>query len=186
MKGKKTMIGDYLGTIEEFVPGEGTYSDDGKIYASKMGETVLDKENHSAKIIGKSMPEVKIGQIVFGEVNGFRKNMVTVNVSKIEGIEAQIEVKTNIYVSNISDGYVDKVEELFGIGDIVKGKIIKMDRNMIDISTKGDFGVVKAFCKRCRLSLIQSDKGEGKMECPSCGHKELRKTAKDYGNVKVI
>ncbi|MFH0861355.1 MAG: exosome complex RNA-binding protein Csl4 [Candidatus Altiarchaeota archaeon] len=185
MTGKKTMIGDYLGTIEEFVPGEGTYSEDGKIYASKVGELTLDKENHTVTVNGRELPDVRVGQIVFGDVTGFRKNMVTLNVSKIEGIENEIDVKTNIYVSNISDGYVEQVEDMFGIGDIVKGKVIKLDRNMIDISTKGDYGVVKAFCKRCRLPLIKSEKKETNMECSSCGHKENRKIAKDYGNVKV-
>ncbi|MFH1297366.1 MAG: exosome complex RNA-binding protein Csl4 [Bacteroidota bacterium] len=186
MEEEMIKIGDYLGTIEEFVPGDGTYAEDGKIYASLFGRKVIDGENHVVKVIGKPIPEIEIGQVVFGGVTGYRKNMVTVDVTKIEGIDNQVEARTNIYVSNIADGYVKNVEDMFGIGDIVKGNVIKIERNLVDISTKGDYGVVKAFCKRCRTPMAKSDKAENEVECPSCGHKEQRKLAKDYGNVKVM
>jgi exosome complex component CSL4 len=183
---KTTIIGDYLGTIEEFVPGEGTYADDGKIYASNIGKAVLDQENHTARVDGKSPSELKVGQVIFGEVLNIRKNIVTVIARKVEGVKGEIDVKMGIYVSNISNSYVEKPDNMFGIGDIVKGKVIKIEPGMIDLSTKGDFGVVKAFCKRCRYPLEDSEKSEGKLVCPSCGHKEQRKVAGDYGNVAVI
>ncbi len=183
---KNTLIGDYLGTIEEFVPGEGTYADDGKIYASNIGKTVLDPQNHVARVEGKVPSELKVGQVVFGEVLGIRKNIVTIIARKIQNVSGDIDVKTGLYVSNISKGYVERPEDLFGIGDIVKGKVIRIEPGMIDLSTEGDFGVVKAFCKRCRYPLVDLDKAQGRLVCTSCGHKEQRKLAKDYGNVAVI
>lgn len=180
----KTLIGEYLGTTEEYMPGEGTYAEEGKIYSAVIGEKILDKEKHKITIKGKQMPEIKPGQVVFGEVQSARKNMVTVIVSKIEGLKESIEVKTGLYVSNISNTYVDKVEDMFGIGDIIKAKIIKVEQDLIDIETKGDLGIVKAFCKKCRTPLIK--KGDMNMECPSCKHKEKRKTASDYGNVAQL
>jgi len=177
----KTQIGEYLGTTEEYIPGEGTYAEEGKIYSAVIGEKAVDARNHKVAIKGKPMPEIKPGQIVFGEVQGIRKNMVTVIVSRIEGLKENIEVKTGLYVSNISDKYVEKVEDMFGIGDLVKAKIIKVDQDLIDIETKGDYGVVKAFCKQCRTPLER--KGDVEMECPACKQKEKRKIASDYGNV---
>jgi exosome complex component CSL4 len=180
----QTLIGEYLGTTEEYIPGEGTYAEDGKIYAATIGEKILDKENHKAIVKGKNMPEIKPGQVVFGEVQGARKNMITIIVSKILGIKEEIEVKTGLYVSNVANSYVEKVEDLFGIGDIVKAKVIKVDQDLVDVETKGDLGVVKAFCKKCRTPLLK--KGEMDMECPSCKHKEKRKIASDYGNVTQL
>jgi exosome complex component CSL4 len=177
----KTLIGDYLGTTEEYIPGDGTYTEDGKIYAAIIGEKLTDKEKHKVTVKGKQMPEIKPGQVVFGEVQGARKNMVNVIVSKIEGLKETIEFKTGLYVSNVSNNYVEKVEELFGIGDIVKARILKVDQDLVDIETKGDYGVVKAFCKNCRTPLVKKD--ETNMECPNCKHKEKRKIAADYGNV---
>lgn len=179
------MIGDYLGTIEEYVPGEGTYAEDGKIYAAGIGKAVFDKENQTVSVSAKStVVEPAVGQIVFGEVTGFRKNTVSVSVSKILGKKAEVKFKADIYVSNISDKYVDKPESLFGIGDVVKAKILKIDpTGMIDLSTKEEFGVVKAYCKVCRKPLTTPGKEDGLFECDSCGNNEKRKTAKDFGNV---
>jgi exosome complex component CSL4 len=183
---ENTLIGDYLGTIEEFAPGEGTYSDDGKIYASNIGKAVLDPKDHTARVDGKFPPELKVGQVVFGDVLNIKKNIIMVIVRKIQGVRGAVDIKTGLYVSNISNSYVEKPDDMFGIGDIVKGKVIKIEPGMIDISTKGDLGVVKAFCKRCRYPLEESEKFEGKLVCPSCGHREQRKLSKDYGNVAVI
>lgn len=177
----KTLIGDYLGTTEEYIPGEGTYAEDGKIYSSIMGEKTLDKENHRILVKGKQMPEIKTGQIVFGEVQGMRKNTVNIIVSKIEGLKESLEVKTSLYVSNVANKYVENVEDLFGVGDIVKARVLKVEQDLIDLDTKDSLGVVKAFCKKCRNPLTK--KGELEMECPSCGSKERRKAASDYENV---
>lgn len=183
---KVALIGDYIGTIEEYVPGDGTYAEDGKIYAATIGNVTMDKEKHIATVDGKVPAEIEVGQVVFGEVMAARKNIVSVIVSRIVGVDRELDTKTGIYVSNISDGYVEKVEDMFGIGDIVKAKVVKIASNLIDISTKGDFGVVKAFCKRCRHPMVRSEKAKEKLECVSCGHLESRKIAADYGNVVVV
>jgi len=184
MDTQKVMVGEYLGTIEEFMPGEGTYSEDGKIYSAVIGYKDVDPSKHVAAVHGMKLPSLKIGQMVFGEVAGFRTNMVTVIAGKILGQKGVIDEKTTIYVSNIADSYVDKPEDYFGIGDIVKVKIIKMDANLIDVSTKGnELGVVKAYCKNCRHAMVISKKQPDKLQCPSCNRIEKRKMASDYGNV---
>ncbi|MBD3261483.1 MAG: hypothetical protein GF334_07345 [Candidatus Altiarchaeales archaeon] len=180
------MIGDYLGTIEEFLPGEGTFAEDGKIYAAVCGQRTLNPKNHTAEVEGKRLPKLTEGQVVFGEVMTIRKSQVTLLVSKIKGIDTLIDEKTSIYVSNIDDKYVEKPDDMFGVGDLVKAKVIKINGNLVDVSTKGDMGVVKAFCKRCRNDLIPSKKKKGKMECVVCGHLELRKTAPDYGDIAEL
>ncbi len=178
-------IGDLLGTIEEFVPGKGTYTEDGKIYASIMGKGVVDRENHSVRVEGRMPAELKVGQTVFGDVLKLNKNVVTVIVKRIQGAEGEVDIKTGIYVSNIADEYVEKPESMFGLGDIVKAKVIKIQPGMIDISTKGDFGVVKAYCRRCRHPLKKSDE-KNKMVCSNCEFKDTRKFSKDYGQVENL
>jgi len=186
MEEKNVLIGDYIGTIEEFVPGEGTYSEDGKIYAASIGKVVVDREKHVASVEGKTLAQIKVGHMVFGEVFRISNNAVVVSISKIKGIKGIVDIKAGIYVSNIADSYVERPEDMFGIGDIVKAKVIKIEQGLVDLSTRGDLGVVKAFCKRCRSELIKSTKSYNKMECPSCGHIESRKISKDYGNVSEI
>jgi len=183
MENKTALIGDYLGTIEEFVPGEGTYAEDGKIYAANMGKLTVDHESHVVSVGGKSLPTLERGQVVFGEVLDIKKNAVVVIARKLAGRKGDVDIKTGLFVSNIADGYVEKPDDLFAVGDIVKGVVIRIDASLIDISTKGPFGVVKAFCKRCRCALVKSQKAPGALLCPCCGSKEKRKTADDYGNV---
>ncbi|RLI90734.1 MAG: RNA-binding protein [Candidatus Altiarchaeales archaeon] len=176
------MIGDYIGTIEEFLPGEGTFADDGKIYASNIGRVIIDKENHIARIDCKLPAELKNNDIVFGEVISVNKNGIMIILRKILGVKGSIEVKAGIHVSNISGRYVKNPEELFGIGDIVKARVIRVGQGVVDLSTKGNLGVVKAFCKRCRAPLLRLRR-DNMLICNRCNNRERRKIATDYGNV---
>ncbi|MFH1835945.1 MAG: exosome complex RNA-binding protein Csl4 [Methanobacteriota archaeon] len=183
MDDNAAMIGDYLGTIEEYVPGDGTFAEDGKIFAASVGKSNLDKDKREVSVSTKNLGKPAVGQIVYGDVMGFRKNVVTIIVSKIKDFKGDVDFKSEIYVSNISDKYVEKPESLFGIGDIVEAEIVKIEGNTIDLSTKGDFGVVKAFCKVCRRPLVLSEKQEGTCDCDSCGNNEQRKIGKNFNKV---
>ena len=176
-------IGEYIGTIEEFIPQKGTYAEEGKIYASNIGELILDHEKRTARVDGKMPVELEVGQTVFGDVLSIRKNNVVVIIRKIQGSDNELDIKSAIYVSNITNSYVEKPEDCFGVGDIIKAKVIKIERGMIDLSTKDNDGVVKAFCKRCRNPLVKSDKHKDKLKCLNCGHVEDRKIADDYAGV---
>ncbi len=184
MENERVLIGDYLGTIEEFVPGKGTFAEDGKIYAAIMGAAQLDRANHMAEVKGKNIPELEVGQVIYGEIVNIRRNNITVIAKKIRGYDSEIDEKTSLYVSNIADKYVEKAENLFGIGDIVEGEIIRIHGGMVSLSTKGDCGVVLAFCRRCRHRLEKTDKYKDKLVCPNCAHEEERKIARDYGKVE--
>ncbi|MFH1721596.1 MAG: exosome complex RNA-binding protein Csl4 [Candidatus Altiarchaeota archaeon] len=179
-------IGDYIGTIEEFMPGPGTFVDEeGKICSSAIGKKKIDGKNHSASVEANIPHELAIGDIVYGEVCAFRKNLVTVIVKKIKGYKNDVDIKTAIFISQISDSYVENPEEAFGVGDLVKAQVVKMETGLIDISTKGELGVVLAYCKRCRTPMERTEKFKDRLECPACNHREGRKIAKDYRNVDL-
>ena len=71
-----------------------------------------------------------------------------------------------------------------------------MELDLVDLSTKReDLGLVKAFCKKCRHTLIKIEEkpktNRGRMpnnnlKCTFCGNKEHRKIAQDYGFVTKI
>jgi exosome complex component CSL4 len=83
-----------------------------------------------------------------------------------------------IKVQDISDRYVKFVSDEFRIGDIIKARVIDTQAGT-DLSTKGNpaYGVLKAFCTRCRHAMVL--KGS-KVMCNSCGRTETRKLSKDY------
>ncbi len=183
---ENAFIGDYLGTIEEFAPGEGTYVEEGRIYSATIGKVMSNSELHSVSVTGKIVPELEVGKVVYGDVMSMGKTGVTVIVKRISGFKNEIDQRTMIHVSNISDAYVDKPESLFAIGDIVKARVVKIFNGLFDISTRGEFGVVKAFCRKCRGPMVVSEKFEGKLECTLCKCSDDRKIAQDYGKVSEL
>lgn len=180
------MMGDYLGTIEEFVPGKGTHAEEGGVFASIIGEANLDNMSHVASVNGKNIPELRVGQDVFGEIINIRRNNIDVIIHKIRGVDFELEEKASLYVSNLAEEYIDKPEDVFGIGDIIVANILRMRGSMPDLSTKGDYGVVLAFCKRCRHQMKKEEGKEKKLVCPNCESEERRKIASEYGYVKEV
>lgn len=179
-----TLVGDYLGTTEEFLPGHGTYSEEGKIYASIIGNKVLDSSRHVAKVDGSFPENLSVGATVFGDVLNVQGSIIQVIIRKIQGSKGKMGIKAGLHVSNIADEFIENPGDKFGIGDIVKAKVIKDMSGRIDLATKGNLGVVKAFCKKCMHPLVKTDKNL--LECEFCGSKETRKIASDYGNVSEI
>jgi len=181
---RAVLVGDYVGTIEEFIPSKGTFIEDGKIYAANTGMLDVD-EDMGVRVSGDMPMDLKVGQIVFGEVIAMSDKIITVIIKKMRGIKGRIDVKSGIHVSNISDRYLEKPADGCAIGDILEGKVIRMEHGLIDLTTKGSLGVVKAFCKRCRTPLNLSKK-QDVLICPKCGSEESRKVADDYGAVSVV
>lgn len=179
-------IGDYIGTIEEFIPGDGTYIEDGKIYAAVMGD--LKRNNERKIVFNTKLPRLRVGSIVLAQITDVHDNSATAKIIKFLGYKQNISVFSGIFVSQISDEYVDKVSNFLGVGDIVKAKIVRNEKNLIDLSIKGNLGVVKAFCKVCRHELVLNKERIGSkfLICPNCKRIEKRKIASDYGNVKDI
>ncbi|MBU0761903.1 MAG: exosome complex RNA-binding protein Csl4 [Candidatus Altiarchaeota archaeon] len=183
----KVMIGDYLGTIEEFMPGSGTFEEDGKIYAAKMGIKYVDAAKHIAEVHGKDLPRIKIGQTVFAQVNMIKNSNVIVEIGRIKGVNNPVSERAMIYVSNIDEKYVKDPSEMFAIGDIVKAKVLKMGDDLIDLTTKEpDLGVVKAFSKETRYPLVKSAKYPDKLEDPVTKAFEKRKISSEYGCLSEI
>ncbi|NCN64814.1 MAG: hypothetical protein GW779_02495 [Candidatus Altiarchaeum hamiconexum] len=179
-------IGEYIGTIEEFLPMDGTYTEDGKIYASVIGDLIQNNERRI--VLNLKIPKRAVGSTVLAEITDVKKNSASAIIRKILGYKQNMSVSAAIFVSQISDEYVDQVSNSFGVGDIIKAKIVRNEKNLIDLSTKGNLGVVKAFCWLCRHELILNKKkiGSRTLICPKCKKEETRKISDDYGAVKDI
>lgn len=188
MEKKLTFIGDYVGTIEEFFPGDGTYDEDGKVYTSKIGKLVLDKEKHIARVLGKTSYQLTPGKVILGEVTNIKKSVVIVNIKRIIDnfpITFDLDINAAIYISNVSFEFIDDLNNYFGIGDIVKAKVILQRGALIGLSTKNDYGVVLAFCKKCRNPLKLVKNKPNTLYCENCKREEKRKVAIDYGNIRL-
>jgi len=186
--GDLVLPGDYLGVIEEYLPGDGVREENGELYAVRTGRVRIDQERMEISVepVTDTPPLPQIGDVFIGKVTDVKPQVVIVQLVKIEG-EDEREIATSklagIHVSQIKEGYVEDVSREFKIGDIVRARVIANGKSPIQLSTKGnEFGVVYALCSRCRTPLVR--RGQ-KLICPSCGHVETRKLSSLYRKLKV-
>lgn len=179
---KTVLPGDFLGTSEEFMPGSGTYDEEGKVYAAARGTLSMNTQERVVSVLApNSPPEIKEGTVVYGRISDARGTFVLLEIACVQGQETRAVRKLEnalIHVSNIRDSYVEYADREFAYMDIVRAKII--DPKALKLGTAGkNLGVVKAYCSSCRVSMTK--KGENQVECPLCLRVESRKLADDYG-----
>ena len=174
--------GDYVGTVEEFIPKYGLFEEDGKIYAAQIGELAVDKTNHTAKLLLKTrIPRMMSrGTKVFGRVVEILSYVVLLHLEDVNNrfSFAGYGVPGVIHISQIKDAFVRDIRGEFRIGDIVRAKITDVKPYGIMLTTRDpDLGVVKAFCSKCRSPLKRVG---NRLLCQNCGNIERRKLSKDY------
>ncbi|HNR43950.1 MAG TPA: exosome complex RNA-binding protein Csl4 [Methanofastidiosum sp.] len=184
--------GDYIGVAEEFLPGEGAYEENGKIYATMVGNLELDMSRRSASVISRTnvLPQLKEGDIVYGEIVSVKPQMVYVDLLALEGYadkKLSANTKARIYVSQTDKKYVKTISTEFRNGDIVRARVVDTQGDSIRLSTAEDsLGVIRAVCGVCKKTLENKDGNlDGNLECKYCGSKETRKTANDYLKAKL-
>jgi exosome complex component CSL4 len=190
MTEKNTLFpGDVIANEEEYLPGKGTFADDGHVSAANYG--VLDKdEKRREAVVEPLTPEPKPmerGLVVAGVMQQVRDNVAFVQLmpyanGKVRWVAPQDNAV--LRVANVRRGYVNSLKDEFLVGDIIRAKIIHVDDDSVVLTTDAkNLGVIKAFCDRCRtkMQLIK-----GNLECPSCGWKGHRKIADDYGSGVLI
>jgi exosome complex component CSL4 len=181
---RSVLPGEEVAEAEEFLPAEGTYEEDGKVYAATMGELELDNEEKVARVKPLNPPaELKPGDFVFCAVTDVKSVMAICEVVAVEGREREIAGDTSgtIHISKLSSDYVQDAGREVRPSDIIRAKVLQ-GRPSVQLTTAGPhLGVVKALCKRCRAPLVRKDKG---LYCNNCERNEFRKIADDYGDVE--
>ncbi len=177
-----TMPGDMIGTTEEFRAGNGTYVNVADIHSLGTGYVNIDRKSRTISVSPRTNtpPNINEGDIVVGSIVNMRDSVALVEIAAIKG-KGEREFQTNgaaaIHVSNVKDSYVKNLGQEFSLLDIVKAKVINT-QNMRLSTDGGPFGVMKAYCSRCR-SVLQTE--DNKLKCPECGRIEKRKLSSDYG-----
>jgi len=175
--------GDFLATAEEFVPGEGAYEENGKIYSSCVGVVLVDTRTKHVSVFSRvpGPPLLKRGDVVIGQVEEVREQFASVLIEALRGREdREIPIPNYgmVHISQTRSGYVKDLSRQFKAGDIIRAKVLNVRRDIVQLTTAGeDLGVIVARCSRCR-ELLELDKT--KLRCPHCGNIEFRKLASDY------
>ena len=146
--------GQYLGVVEEFLPDKhSTFVKEGEIFAAKTGIARVDTKKCEIEIEHVNENErktVRIGDIVIGEILFGRKYSVGINFYTInDKVHFNSSYMGNIHVSEISNKYVEKIQDAFQVTDIVRAKVIGREYDEYKLSTVGkNLGVIKAICSK--------------------------------------
>ncbi len=175
--------GDEVAVEEEYLASDGTFAENGKIYASQIGELVLDAEECVARVITPNPPNIlKPGDIVYAVVADIRNTMATADVVAKDGTERTVGGVTyaTIHVSKISPGYTDDVGKELRKGDFIRARVTEISPSLQLTTKDGHLGVIRALCGTCKTEMTVKGKG---LYCPECRYSMSRKLADDYGNV---
>lgn len=173
--------GEQLGVIEEFLPGFGTYVENGGIYASESGILQLDPRRREVLVKPKThRPQIpKVGDIIAGEVVNASDKTLSVIIQEINGKKTESGLKGIMHVSDIARGYVRSVHDAFKVGDIIRAIVISTKNTEYHLSSTEDrLGVLKAACIYCGHPLTVSGRT---LRCSNCGEIGRRKLASDFG-----
>ncbi len=183
-QGKFVVPGEKVGVIEEFIPGPGTYVDDGDIRASNVGFLLLNLTEHKISVFRPTRLKgaacwPRPGTIVVGETAETHNTYSLIRIWMVGPKHLSGFFTGLLHISNVGL----RVRDMFNVcrpGDIVRARVINT-RNRICHLTLANrkLGVIYAFCSNCgELLKARPDK---KLICEACGSLELRKLASDYG-----
>ena len=183
--GHLVVPGERLGVIEEFIPDSGTYVKDGVIYSKVVGRALVDLLNKRVSVYplvnGELVP--KVSTTVVGQIGNAQSDNVLVRIFKVENKRLSGEFSGILHISDVSDRYIDSMNDVCKPGDIVRAKVISGKNRIFHLSTNDkNLGIVYAFCSRCG-NLLEPQRYE--LHCPKCGNTENRKMAPDYGKEPI-
>ncbi len=175
--------GDFLSTTEEFVPDEGVYEEENRIFSSATGIVLMDADSKKISVHPKTdtPPVLKEGDIVIGRVSQIRGQIANIDIGAVRGNEDREVPNADdavIHISNISTDYVEEIEDEFKPADIIRARVISVGKESVKLTTTDDsLGVLYALCSDCRSQL---EKENSHLKCSNCGNTENRKIANDY------
>ncbi len=186
LESKKVFPGEKLAVIEEYNDGNGTYQENGAVRSNTIGATKYNNPRR-AIYVDKVTPFLTVpqeGMDVIAEISSVVRKDARINIFMVDGKLAYPDISGVIHISDISKSYLKNIDSAIRRGDIVKGKIANTKNRLNQTSLKGAaYGIIYAYCSRCG-GLLEMKKG--KLMCQDCGRMERRKTAKTYGEEKLL
>jgi exosome complex component CSL4 len=166
--------------IEQYLPGAGTYEKEGTIYAHFTGKARIDLKNKRVTVVPTTRvaPLPREGTTVIASVIHATDKMATVNIWKINDKAIQNPFTAMLHISSSSPRYERNMSDVCKAGDIIRARVIEINR-IPQLTTAGrGLGVIEAFCSKCGAVLGFKNR---RLECATCGNLERRRLAEDYG-----
>ncbi|PWI49151.1 hypothetical protein CEE45_03145 [Candidatus Heimdallarchaeota archaeon B3_Heim] len=178
----RVVPGDKIAVIEEFLPDETCFEQDGSILSMTTGEVITDLKKH--KITVKPIKNVfvlKRGDTGVGRVVYVKKQIASVDIHMINDTKVPLPMNSILHVSEASRRFVKNMYEVTRPGDWLKFRIVRRMKP-IYISLIGEgLGVVIAQCNHCGHDLEFYRRNA--LKCPNCSLIQNRITANSFGKL---
>ncbi|MDI9644977.1 MAG: exosome complex RNA-binding protein Csl4 [Candidatus Verstraetearchaeota archaeon] len=171
--------GDRLGVIEEYMPGSGTYEEDGKIVSSMAGLLELDTKSRTVGVRGgRKAPIPEIGDIVEGVVVSMKEDVALVKIVGIRGKKSLTgDFSAQLHVSQVSKEYTKSIFDAVNLNDRILAKVTT-SWSPYQLSTEDEnLGVIYSTCSKCGSELVLK---KGRLCCDNDKTTEKKKISKDY------
>jgi exosome complex component CSL4 len=184
LSGRRVFPGEPLCTIEEYLPGDGVYVDDGIIRAARFGQVEVDPVTRriSVKPFSGKPRMPKRNSPVYGVAIGApREELMLIKIFADERMISYNGTFTGIlHVSQVADGQQSRsIYDYVKPGDIVRVTVLSNAPAYIVSMKKPQDGVIMAFCSVCGAPLYRIP-GSNKLVCLRCGNEEQRKISPYY------
>ena len=148
--------GDQLGSVNEYVSGEGTYTLNNSIYASVVGiktitpATTQNASKSTIQVLKSTKPTQlpKIGDIVIAQVTKINTRQANVNIFSVDGQVAKEPFPGSIRTRDVRAFDIDlvKMHESFRPNDIVKAQVLSLgdSKSYFLTTAQNDLGVMLA------------------------------------------
>jgi exosome complex component CSL4 len=178
--GELVVPGEELGVIEEYVPGSNVYVEEGRIRSSILGIVERDAKQHIINVNPIKSPGVVIpvNSVVYGRVVSIPSERVAVvrigALGKGAVVTRLMNTTTGILPLAHAVGFrVSSIEEIVGVGDVVRARVISRAPPYTLTIRDRDLGVVYSICPRCGHAMRW--RSADRLICPNCGATSRRK-----------
>ncbi|MFX0013618.1 MAG: exosome complex RNA-binding protein Csl4 [Candidatus Hermodarchaeota archaeon] len=176
--------GDKIAVIEEFLPDETCYEQDGGIYSKIFGNVKTDPKKHKITVIPKNPHRtIKNGDIGLGRVEFMKKQIASVNIYYLNQEFLPIPMSAVLHVSEASRRFVKNMYEVARPGDWIRFRIIRTAKPIYISLIGNGLGVIISYCIQCGYELEY--KRRNTLGCPNCDTIQTRITSKYFGKSLV-
>jgi len=172
----------YICVEEEYMPNQGVYVENGKVYAAVIGKLIIDTINRKVSVIPLRRENVpRYGDLVVGQVISMKDEIAFV---RIEGFEISKPLKHSftgiLHVSQVAnEKRIPTLYDAIRMGDVIKAKVINNQIPLLLSIKEPRLGVILATCSRCGANLVKR-KSASQLICPNCMNLEQRKLSMEY------
>jgi len=176
----RVIPGDKIAVIEEFLPDENCFEEDGSIIAEVIGEVVIDSKSHKIGVKPfKDHFSLNKGDVGFGRVEFVKKQVASVDIHKINDVNIAKPINSILHVSEASRRFVRNMYEVTRPGDWIRFRITRAEKPIYISFIGEDLGVVIALCNHCGHELHFFRRNS--LKCSNCNFVQSRITSKLYG-----